>query len=278
LLTFLRLQVVSSYCVIIKTLIHLARGSRDVFNGHGSGREYKAMEVVMYSYRVHHTTYHHLVLSIILVVSLSFLVTAQSKRVPPQKLNIAVMDFDAREGLTRGEAASLSDLFSSQMVATGEFTVIDRNRIKLILQEQGFQQSDVCSQVECIVEAGRILKVQKMFAGTIGKIGKLFNVNIQMIDIATSQIELNKNRQYNGDIEVLAEEVIPELAKQMAEQVTGKQIEKADVGKASSSKWLWYVGGAAVVAGGAAYYFLAPKNNSSTSATNDKLPGPPGLP
>ena len=28
-----------------------------------------------------------------------------------QKLNVAVMDFDAREGLTRGESASLSDLF-----------------------------------------------------------------------------------------------------------------------------------------------------------------------
>jgi TolB-like protein len=233
------------------------------------------MEVVMYSCHRGNTTFIPLVF--LLVVFLPFLVTGQQKQATPQKFNIAVMDFDAREGLSRGEAASLSDLFSSQMVATGEFTVIDRNRIKTILQEQGFQQSEACSQVECIVEAGKILKVQKMFAGTIGKIGKIFSVNIQMLDIATSQIEINKSRQYNGDIEGLAEEVIPELAKQMAEEVSGKQIEKAGVGKTSSSKWLWYVGGAAVVAGGAAaYYFLKPEEKAPI--VEEKLPGPPTLP
>jgi len=101
-------------------------------------------------------------LGIILPNSLIFAQAQTQKQ--KQKLNIAVMDFDAREGLSRGEAASLSDLFSSQLVATEEFIVVDRNRIKNILTEQGFQQSEACSQVECIVEAGKILKVQKMFA------------------------------------------------------------------------------------------------------------------
>ena len=145
----------------------------------------------MHFYRNGNITF--ILLAFFLNAVLSFIVSGQQKKAVPQKLNIAVMDFDAREGLSRGEAASLSDLFSSQMVETGEFTVIDRNRIKTILQEQGFQQSEACSQVECIVEAGKILKVQKMFAGTIGKIGKIFSVNIQMLDIATSQIEINKS-------------------------------------------------------------------------------------
>ncbi|MCX6122022.1 MAG: hypothetical protein NTX44_10460 [Ignavibacteriales bacterium] len=218
-----------------------------------------------------------ILLALFLNAVISFSLIGQQKKAAPQKLNIAVMDFDAREGLSRGEAASLSDLFSSQMVETGEFTVIDRNRIKTILQEQGFQQSEACSQVECIVEAGKILKVQKMFAGTIGKIGKIFSVNIQMLDIATSQIEINKSQQYSGDIEGLAEEVIPEIAQQMAEEVSGKQIVKAGVGKTSSSKWLWYIGGAVVVAGGAAaYYFLKPQETTPT--VEEKLPGPPTLP
>lgn len=52
-----------------------------------------------------------------------------------------------------------------------------------------------------------------MFAGTIDRIGKLYNVNIQIIDIAASQIEINENRQYNGDIKALVEEVIPEIGK-----------------------------------------------------------------
>jgi hypothetical protein len=221
------------------------------------------------------------IVSFVIALSLFFSplhTICQQKRNQPQKLYIAVMDFDAREGLSHGEAASLSDLFSSQLVTTGEFIVVDRNRIKSILQEQGFQQSEACSQVECIIEAGKILKVEKMFAGTIGKIGKIYSVNIQMLDVATSQIEVNKSYQHTGDIEGLAEEVIPELAKQIAEEVTGKRIEKAGVGRASSSKWMWYIGGAVLVGGGAAaYYFLKPQTKTTTT-TNENLPGPPALP
>ena len=195
-----------------------------------------------------------------------------------QKLYVAVMDFDAREGLTRGEAASLSDLFSSQLVATGEFVVVDRNRIKSILTEQGFQQSEACAQVECIVEAGKILKVQKMFAGTIGKIGKIFSVNIQMLDVVTSQVEVNKSYQHTGDVEELAEDVIPELAREIAEQVTGKRIEKAEVAKTSSYKWLWYVGGAVVLGGGVATYYYLKESENPPPVVDENLPGPPTLP
>lgn len=216
-------------------------------------------------------------LGIILPNSLIFAQAQTQKQ--KQKLNIAVMDFDAREGLSRGEAASLSDLFSSQLVATEEFIVVDRNRIKNILTEQGFQQSEACSQVECIVEAGKILKVQKMFAGTIGKIGKIYNVNIQMLDVTTSQVELNKSYQHTGNIEALAEEVIPELAREIAEQVTGKQIDKIAVGRTSSSKWLWYVGGAVLVGGGAAaYYIYYMQPETKQPIVEEKLPGPPTLP
>jgi TolB-like protein len=232
----------------------------------------------MHSYYVGDNIHLSFYFTILLLISIPLFLTAQEKQAPSKKLNIAVMDFDAREGLTRGEAASLSDLFSSQMVATEEFTVVDRNRIKAILMEQGFQQSEACSQVECIVEAGKILRVEKMFSGNIGKIGRIYSVNIQMIDIATSQIEINKSQQYDGNIEGLAEEVIPELAKIIAEQVSGKQINKTGVGKVSSSKWLWYVGSAAVIAGGAAAYFILKSPENPPITTEEKLPNPPTLP
>jgi TolB-like protein len=214
-------------------------------------------------------------LSVLFLFSFSIL-SAQQKP-PDKKLNIAVMDFDAREGVSVGTAASLSDVFNSQLVSTQEFVIVDRNRIKAILQEQGFQQSEACSQTECLVEAGKILKVQKMFAGTIGKVGKIFTVNIQMIDVSTGQIQLNKSHQHDGDVEVLAQEVMPDLALQMAEEMTKKDLSDSRITTKSSSKWLWYVGGAAILGGGAAYYFLAPKDGGTTT-TDEKLPGPPVLP
>ena len=191
--------------------------------------------------------------------------------------NVAVMDFEVREGVSVGTAASLSDVFISQLAVTQEFEIVDHNRIKTILQDQEFQQSVHCSQSECIVEAGRILGLGKIFVGTVGKIGRIFSVNIQMIDVPTGRIQMNKNYQHDGDVEELAQDIIPTLALQMAGELTKKDLSSTNAINKSSSKWLWYVGGAAVIAGGAAYYFLAPKNNNTTQASV-KLPGPPSLP
>jgi len=191
------------------------------------------------------------------------------------RLNVGVLEFDARAPITKEEAASLSDIFFGQLVRSNEFVVVDRNRIKAILEEQGFQQSEACTQVECIVEVGRILKVQKMFAGVIGKVGRVFNVSIQVIDIATAQIQYIESKQHEGEIEDLVYEIVPEMAADMMSQMTGRRIEPQVT--SSGSKWLWYVGGAVVLGGGAAALLLL-KPKETVTPTNPDLPGPPGLP
>src|SRR3990172_10742422 len=108
---------------------------------------------------------------------------AQTKQQKP-KATVAVLEFEGR-GIKPEEAVSLSDVFQGVLVQSQQFTVVDRNRIKSILEEQGFQQSEACSQVECIVQVGKILKVEKMFAGVIGRVGTRYTVNIQVIDVTT---------------------------------------------------------------------------------------------
>lgn len=216
-----------------------------------------------------------------LISFLSTMVWGQTRpqQQPPKKLNVAVLDFDARAGITPAEAATLSDAFSAQLVETGEFTVVDRNRIKAVLQEQGFQQSEACSQVECVVEAGRILNVQQMFAGTIGKIGRTFNVTIQVIDVQTAQIKLSKSRQHSGAVEELLSDVIPELASEMASELTGKRVRAAVATTGTGTGWVWYALGTVVIAGGgaAAYLFLQEKKKEEKAAP-ESLPAPPGFP
>ena len=192
----------------------------------------------------------------------------------PQKLNIAVLDFDSRGGITKEEATTLSDVFNSQLVQTEEFTVVDRNRTKAILIEQGFQQTEACSQVECVVEAGKILKVQKMFFGAIGKVGRVFNVTIQMVDVETAKIQLTESQNYEGDVEELLYQVVPSMAATLASKLAGKPIKPRTV--SSGSSWYWYVGGAVLVGGGAAVLLL--KSKPGATIVDTDLPGPPKLP
>jgi TolB-like protein len=154
-----------------------------------------------------------------------FPLAGQQTKLPQKakKFNVAVLDFDARAGISKDEAASLSDAFSSEIIRIGEFVVVDRNRLRSILQEQGFQQSEACSQVECVVEVGRILKVEKMFVGTVGKVGNTFTVTIQVVDVQSSHIEATVNKPYRGEIDGLLTEVIPSIAVELSGKLTGKE-------------------------------------------------------
>ena len=193
-----------------------------------------------------------------------------------KKINVAVMDFNARGGITAEEAATLSDVFQSRLSQFKELTLVDRNRIKAILQEQGFQQSEACSQVECLVEAGKILKVEKMFAGSIGKVGKIFNVNVQLIDVQTSQILQTMSKQHSGDIEELVSDIVPTMADDLGGELTGNT--ELVQSRRGSSTWLWYVLGGVAVAGGAAAAVLSSSKNNPPSSTTTPLPDSPAFP
>jgi TolB-like protein len=195
-------------------------------------------------------------------------------------MNVAVLDFDARAGLTAEEAMTLSDVVQANIVNMGEFIVVDRARIRQILEEQGFQQSEACSQVECIVEAGKILRVEKMIAGTIGKIGSLFNISIQVVDVATAQIQSTKSRQYSGDIEDIVQEIVPELSNEIATEMLGRPPRNL-VETSGGGGWIWYVLGTVVVGGGAvaAGMFLTQSKDDEPPVTESRdLPTPPVLP
>ena len=119
-----------------------------------------------------------------------------------------------------------------------------------------------------------------MFAGTIGKVGRIFNVNISAIDIATAQIVINRSRQYSGDIEELASEIVPSMANEIAEEMLGKKVAASVARSGEGSTWYYYVGGAVLAGGGAAVFLLKP--SSATPGTppvvKEALPGAPTFP
>ncbi|MEJ2053176.1 MAG: PEGA domain-containing protein [Calditrichaceae bacterium] len=105
-------------------------------------------------------------------------------------------------GLNPSEVGSLSDRLRSLLVKTNAFDVVDRGQMEEILKEQGFQMSG-CTSAECAVEAGQILGVEEMITGSIGKIGRLYTIDIILIDVETSKIIKSITRDYQGEIEGL---------------------------------------------------------------------------
>ena len=85
------------------------------------------------------------------------------------KTTAAVMDLEAREGVSKNDAITLSNYLRSQLFKTQKFTIVTRENMEEILKEQKFQYEG-CVSKECVVSAGKLLGARKMLFGSIGKL------------------------------------------------------------------------------------------------------------
>lgn len=132
------------------------------------------------------------------------------------KTNAAVMDLEAKEGITIGIASILSDSLRTHLLNTKKFTIVERENMKQILKEQTFQLSG-CTSDTCIVEAGQLLSVRKMFAGSIGKLGTTYVINLKIIDVQSGQIEKSEEEKCVR----CEEDALPDSIKKIANKIIG---------------------------------------------------------
>jgi len=117
------------------------------------------------------------------------------------------------KNVTQEDASILSDKLRGELLKTGRFQVMERAQMDAILTEQGFQRTGVCADDACLVEMGQLIGVQKMIAGSIGKLGSMYLVSIRMIDMAKGKIDKNVDREIEGGIEDVLKSGIPHVAR-----------------------------------------------------------------
>lgn len=120
-----------------------------------------------------------------------------------RKVTISVMDLNITSGLSADEQKLLTDKLLGSLVDFQVFEVVERSKRDEILREQGFQLTGACSEASCLVEVGQLLGAQKMIGGTIGRIGKVYAVELRMIDIQTGRVDLTFSKNYTGDVSQL---------------------------------------------------------------------------
>ena len=194
--------------------------------------------------------------------------------------NVAILDLEGR-GISALEAATLTDRLRSEMVDIGYFRVVERGQMEMVLEEQGFQQTG-CVSSECAVEVGKLLGVEKMVAGSIGKIGSLYTLDVRMFDVTTGSIEKVSKREHRGDIEGLIDLLLvisqdlagieAEVAKKEEPAAVAAGPVKEEKPKKKRGRGLLLLTVLLAAGGGGAYYYL------NYLQPSQELPGPPPAP
>ena len=127
--------------------------------------------------------------------------------------SIAVLNLEGT-GISESEAIGLTDRFRTDLVRTNLVTVVERGQMESILAEQDFQLAG-CTSEECAVEVGQLLGVTLMVAGTIGKIGSTYIIDIRMIDVESGRIRMSLKKDYRGEVDGLLP-IITDLANELA--------------------------------------------------------------
>ena len=139
----------------------------------------------------------------------------------PTKTHIAVLTFEGDESTKPAQRAMLSDRMQEELIASGQFVVLDRAKIDEILREQGFQNSGACTSSECQVEVGKLLGVEKLVSGKVVSFDPVWTLSASLTDVGSGMIEQSVSTSVRGELFEVLDKGCPALARQIAGKFSG---------------------------------------------------------
>jgi len=132
-----------------------------------------------------------------------------------RKTAIGVLELTS-ENIPAAEMRLLTDRLRHELFVTGRFTVLEREQMGMILEEQGFQQSG-CVASECIVEVGQLIGVEMMVGGSVGTVGDVYTMTIRLINVGTGEVLRTAVRDCRCTLSDVLMTVIAQVAADLAQ-------------------------------------------------------------
>ncbi len=116
---------------------------------------------------------------------------------------LSILDLKT-SGVSKTDADVLLDYLSSDVVESGEYTVIDRSQRETVLKEIEFSQSD-CTDEACQLRIGKLLSANRIVIGSVGKLEQTYLLTLKMVEVETGRLLKAVSGQYKGMGEMIAE-------------------------------------------------------------------------
>lgn len=105
------------------------------------------------------------------------------------KTSFAILPIEYKKDIKQSQVTTASARFSSDLLKTKKYKLVDRQKIKDVLKEQQLQQTGISDQAK-LIKAGKILGVDKMISSTLSKKPNTVCMQINVINTETGEIEL----------------------------------------------------------------------------------------
>ena len=92
----------------------------------------------------------------------------------------------------------LSSFLMDEMNKSTVFKVIDLEMSDQVEKLLAFANSDKCDQNQCHIPVGNIIPAQKLLAGTLSRLGKVYVLNVRLIDIEKKCGGIQRQRADDG--------------------------------------------------------------------------------
>ncbi|MDD3325106.1 MAG: CIA30 family protein [Sulfurospirillaceae bacterium] len=111
----------------------------------------------------------------------------QKVKIYVPKKSIAIVDFEVIRGSADGiERVSMENM-TSKFVQSGQYVVIERNKLQGIMEEQKLIELGIINEGNAI-KLGKLVSADLILTGTLAKNKKDWDINLRIIDVATGVI------------------------------------------------------------------------------------------
>lgn len=110
-----------------------------------------------------------------------------------QVVSVAVIDFDVPATASADLGTVVADACRGVIWSVSGLILVERERMKLIFDEEDLMQSIQCDDTKCLVRYGRKLRAQKIVHGRVSDISGNWHVTVQMIDVASGAVDAIKS-------------------------------------------------------------------------------------
>lgn len=109
------------------------------------------------------------------------------------KPSVAVLNIDSKGIVNNSE--EMGYLVRLELEKTGVYTVLDKYEVKEITTANKIDLTN-CYSKTCLIETGKLLKVEKMLSGSVERLGEKIVISLRLIEVETGKVEKTESTEY----------------------------------------------------------------------------------